>query len=656
MFVTVKFLNGFATPLTYAVPDTLQSACGIGSVVRVPLQRRSVTAVVVERHDTIEPKKFTIRPITRLEQWPSDTHFYRYCSIIAQHHALEPSELYERLAGCLREKEATVDLPIKPFTDGGTAHQLTDTQQAIVKTIINDFTAHTSKPTLLHGVTGSGKTEVYCALIAEALARGSSTLFLVPEVSLAVQFVQRIARTLGHEGIVYGFHSASTPSEKRALWHALCSGKAVVIVGVHLPVFLPITNLGLIIVDEEHETGFQEKKFPRINSKEAALIRAREYQVPIILGSATPSLTSLNNVQERGWRLCTLSERFAGAFAKIVPIDLTHHDGRQLFWISRRLEQELRACLEKKQQAILFLNRRGHSFFIQCGCCGFIPICGSCSVSLTMHQDETLHCHYCGTIREMPAICPGCRTSADRFLRKGIGTQQLVEQIQKLFPSARVARADLDTTKLKKRWLETVSAFERGDIDILVGTQTITKGYHFPGVTLVGIIWADSQLNIPAYNATEVTMQRIIQVAGRAGRAHTESTVVVQYLTNGKLFEKCGEQEYTTWSLEEMTHRKQLKYPPFVRFSLLEISGDDQLEVMKKAEQIAHLLYERIQALTVECAILGPTQPPVYKVHNSYFMHIYLKASSYTIITMLYAQIHQPTDGIYIRLIQNPLG
>lgn len=656
MFVTVRFLNGFATPLTYAVPDALHSMCTVGSVVRVPLQRRSATAVVVAQHETIESKKFTIRPITRLEQWPSDAHFYRYCSIIAQYHALEPSELYERLAGCLREKETQLDLLAKPIADSSATHQLTTAQQKIVDTITHDFDARTGRPTLLHGVTGSGKTEVYCALIEEALTRNSTTLFLVPEVSLAAQFVQRIARTLGREDIVYGFHSGSTPGEKRTLWHALCSGKPVVIVGVHLPIFLPIANLGLIIVDEEHETGFQEKKFPRINSKEAALIRAREYKIPIILGSATPSLTSLNNVHERGWRLCTLSERFAGAFAKIVPVDLTQKDRRPLFWISHRLETELRACLAKKQQAILFLNRRGHSFFMQCGCCGFIPTCGSCSVSLTVHQDETLHCHYCGTIREIPAICPGCRTSADRFLRKGIGTQQLVEHVQKLLPSARVARADLDTTKLKRRWLETVGAFERGDIDILVGTQTITKGYHFPGVTLVGIIWADSQLNIPLYNATEVTMQRIIQVAGRAGRLHTESVVVVQYLTNGKLFEKCNEQKYTAWCTEEMAHRQQLKYPPFVRFALLEISGDNQLLVMKKAEQIASLLREHAQALKVECAILGPTQPPVYKIHNNYFMQIYLKAASYSTIARLYAQINQHLNGVSARLIQNPLG
>ena len=379
-----------------------------------------------------------------------------------------------------------------------------------------------------------------------------SSLLLLPEVSLAAQFARLLKGQLPSNIPLYSFHSATSVKEKKELWQKLLHNQPVVIVGVHMPLLLPLPHLGLIIIDEEHEVGFQEKKHPKIHTKEAAFLRAQISSIPIIAGSATPSITSLYNVEHKGWHYFELKKRFAGDFPKITVVKLTEQKGRKNFWISAELDAALAQQLAKKEQTIVFLNRRGYSFFMQCKECGFIPHCVQCSVSLTLHnkahQDaqsasikgdpsnshstanrsgnsragaahlltnrstvDCLLCHYCAYTSPVPQSCSSCKAGASSLLKKGIGTQQVVTVLEKLFPQARIARADLDSTLNKKKWIQTIKDFEAGAIDILVGTQTITKGYHFPRVTLVGILWADINLSLPFYNAAEVTLQQLIR-------------------------------------------------------------------------------------------------------------------------------------------------
>ena len=339
---------------------------------------------------------------------------------------------------------------------------------------------------MFQGVTGSGKTEVYKHLIQAAISNNKSVILLLPEVSLAMRFESLLKITFP-EYALFGFHSGTSASIKKHVWNHLLQEKPCIIVGVHLPVLLPIKNVGLIIVDEEHESGYQEKKHPRIHTRDAAILRAHHYQIPIVLGSATPSFSTLWNVKQKGWNYFELKQRFSGNFPQMQIVNLHDKKARKHFWISEPLYKAMQDRLAKKEQIIIFINRRGYSFFVQCKSCGLIPTCNQCSVSLTLHNDYQLLCHYCGHIKQFEVHCFECKKDEAVFLKKGVGTEQVVTILEKLFPYAKIARADMQTTSKKKVWQETVENFAQGSIDILVGTQTVTKGYHFPGVTLVGV-------------------------------------------------------------------------------------------------------------------------------------------------------------------------
>jgi primosomal protein N' (replication factor Y) len=528
-------------------------------------------------------------------------------------------------------------------------------------------------PTLLHGVTSSGKTEIYKKLIELSIKQNKSVIVLHPEVCLSLQFTNLFREQLSCVE-TYGFHSASSIKEKRELWGKLCDSKALVICGVHLPVLLPISNLGLIIVDEEHERGFCEKKNPKLNSKELALWRASVYGIPILLGSATPSLLSLHNVNKGAWKMFSLTKRFEGDFPEVKKVVFTKESikKRKNFWISQELEGSIAHCLEKKEQAIIFINRRGYSFFVQCKGCGYVFQCPACSVSLVLHCDkrgkregnsaglrplldisgvhknknlnntgeikETLRCHYCDFCRALPKVCPECKSSRDSFLKKGLGTQQVVQILQGLFPCARIERADLDTTRKKKFWGDTVIQFTQGNIDILVGTQSITKGYHFPNVSLIGVLWGDLNLHFPLYYAAEMTLQQLIQVAGRSGRVHKGASVIVQIMRDHYIFDYVTETKYLDFCAREFLARQEVLYPPFCRLISLEIKHKESGQVEQDAQACVNLLstlcakIKKDKNNNCEIKILGPAVPLVYKVQNIEMRQIFLKAKSFSVL------------------------
>lgn len=654
MFVQVKVLKGFPKPLWYAVPAALAPRCKSGVLVRVPLRKKIITAVIERVAKNRPPFSFEFREIIDFESMPADILYLQFIKRLAHYYHIHYIVLLKRLHIFLKKTEIKQDSLYQPTKQILPHVQLTQEQQTVVEQILPNIINATYYPILLHGVTGSGKTEIYKQLIIEAIKNKKSILLLLPEVTLAVQFELLLKNQLPPEIPIYSFHSATSIVQKRLLWQSLLEQKPLLIIGVHLPILLPIANLGGIIVDEEHEIGYQEKKHPKINSKEAAILRAHQNNIPIILGSGTPSITSLHHVCNKKWNYAQLTKRFAGTFPQIEIVSLTDKKERRNFWVSTKLEQAIKQQLEKKEQTIIFLNRRGYSFFVHCKQCAFVIMCDYCSVSLTLHEQNTLVCHYCGVQMALPTQCSACKSADDPYLKKGIGTQQVVSILQKTFSSARIARADLDTTINKKKWQETIQNMQKGNIDILVGTQTITKGYHFPNVTLVGILWADLNLHFPFYNASETTLQQLIQVAGRAGRARESSKVIIQTMIDHPIYNYVTENKYQQFYEYELAKRKMLNYPPYMRFAEIELKSNNEKIIDSEAHNLTFELSRYADKYKV--IVLGPAKPPVAKIKNMHIRKIYLKASSMHAISKLYLStaLHDFTSQIFFT--PNPLN
>lgn len=645
-YIHVKLLNGFSQILTYTVPASITDDL-VGSVVKVPLKDRVTSAYVYAQVAQLKNKPaFVIKDIHSVEAFPQDPHFKIFLKQLSAYYQVEPLHFIKRIKHFVnQEEEAPLDskVAIQP-------HQkiiLTPEQQHIVNELAPTVGVNEYTPTLLHGVTGSGKTEIYKQLIATAFEKNKTIVLLLPEVSLALRFEQILKAQMPGHYPIYGFHSGTKPKEKKQLWQSLIEGKPIIIIGVHIPMLLPIANLGLIIVDEEHETGYQEKKHPKVNSKEAALMRASLYKVPIILGSATPSIISLHNAKTKGWKFFSLQNRYAGAFPEVKVVMLSNKDRRSSFWITKELQAAIANRLTKKEQVIIFLNRRGFSFFVQCKACSFVFTCSNCSVSLTLHGATQLNCHYCTHSQTLPQRCTSC--SSEQLIKKGIGTQQVVTILEQLFPTARIGRADMDVSSKKKVWKQTMDDFDSGAIDILVGTQTITKGFHFPNVTLVGILWADLNLHFPIYNAAETTLQQLIQVAGRAGRARAGAQVIVQAIMHHPVFNYLNEIDYLKFYENELAARSAIGYPPALRLVEIEVKNNDEATLDAESMQIAMQLMQLTSSDKYDARVLGPAKPPVSKIKNTYSRKIYLKSSSMAQLIELYKKIdhHKFMSAIY---------
>ncbi len=662
MIIQVRLLTGYQKPLWYKIPSDwpmgqTDSDQLIGRLVYVPLRARKEYALIEQIVENPGPMPFEIKPAFSLATFPDDDSYHTYIQRLSSYYACEPLTLYQRLHAILKYKEPKPESDSAPFNEPSKVVTLTNEQQAVVDFIKPHITAGTYVPTLLHGVTGSGKTECYKKLIEHAYAQGKTALLLLPEVTLATQFMKLLSQQLPSHIPLFSFHSATGQAEKRALWKALVENKPVCIIGVHLPIFLPISNLGCIIVDEEHEIGYQEKKHPKINSKEAALLRAQTYSIPILLGSATPSMSSLYNTHAKKWKFFELKTRFSGTFPKVKTVLLSNKEQRRThFWISNELEAALRNRLSKGEQAIIFLNRRGFSFFVQCTMCTFVCSCNTCSVSLTLHEDDSLRCHYCGFKTSLPPECSSCHASASNFLKKGLGTQQVVSILQKMFPSARIARADMDTTVNKKKWQQLTDAFTKGQLDIIVGTQTITKGYDFPGVTLVGILWADLNIHFPVYNAAEHTLQQLIQVAGRAGRHQAESEVIVQTMIEHPIFSYLCEVDYPLYYEYEMKKRSMLGYPPSKRLAEIEAKHEDRAVVVDDMEHYAARVQQFIEHHKLDMQILGPAEPPVHKINNVCSMKLYIKGADARTIAEVFKKLDVSKYSSSFYFTPNPLS
>jgi primosomal protein N' (replication factor Y) len=639
MYIHVRLLNGFKESLLYRIPEDLERpAALIGAIVCVPLAQRVEQALIIATEATAKVS-FVIKDIISFQAMPDDAHHMPFIQALANYYQTDALYYLKRMHQFIAQPDEPAELMQTTELSTSAVVNLTVEQQAVVDYLTPHITKPTYTPTVLHGVTGSGKTEVYKKLLTHTYYEGKIALLMLPEVSLALQFERLLRNQLPADLVIASFHSATTPKEKRIVWQRLRDQQPMIIIGVHVPILLPLPHLGLIIVDEEHEVGYQEKKHPKTHTKEAALMRAQMHGIPILLGSATPSISTLYNVKQRGWKFFQLKQRFAGAFPVIKQVVLPKQDHRPHFWISRELNSAIKDRLARGEQTILFLNRRGFSFFVQCKACTHIFSCNACSVSLTLHEQDTLICHYCGYRRTLPPTCPTCKTSADDFLKKGIGTQQLAAIVQKLFPSARVARADLDVSSKKKAWQQVVEQFHARELDILVGTQTITKGYDFEHVTLVGIIWADLNLHFPKFNATETTLQQLIQVAGRAGRKREHSLVIVQTMAEHHAFAYLEEISYLQFYQQEILQRQEVGYPPCKRLVEIELKYHDEATIEREARHMVHQLLARIEQMELDIQVLGPSCPPIAKIKKSYARTLYLKGTDMSLLEKIYHSI-----------------
>lgn len=540
------------------------------------------------------------------------------------------------------EKEAYRDPFANQTFEKTTALSLNAEQQVAVETILQSVQEQQSQTYLLEGITGSGKTEVYLQVIAEVLNQGKTAIMLVPEISLTPQMVQRFKSRFGEHVAV--MHSGLSQGEKYDEWRKIERGEAEVVVGARSAIFAPIENIGVIIVDEEHEASYKQEETPRYHARDLAIWRSEYHHCPVVLGSATPSLESRARAQKNVYQRLRLTQR-ANQAATLPTIDVV--DMRQevengnVSSFSMSLQEKLQERLEKNEQSVLLLNRRGYSSFVMCRDCGYVLPCPNCDISLTLHMDsKTMKCHYCGHEERIPYRCPNC--GQDKIRYYGTGTQKVEEELQTLLPDSRILRMDVDTTRRKGAHEKILRTFGEGQADILLGTQMIAKGLDFPNVTLVGVLNADTALNLPDFRSSERTFQLLTQVSGRAGRAEKPGEVIIQsFNPEHYAIQLAKAQDYEDFYTKEMYIRHRGDYPPYYFTVQITASHPEENEAAKRMFQIATKLK---QGLSPQAILLGPTPNAIMRVNNRYFYQVIIKYKQEPMLQPLLKEILTDTQ------------
>lgn len=558
--------------------------------------------------------------------------------------------------GWLVRKEVEV---YRKLDDGGYQDKkptLTDEQAAVLSHITPAVEQKENKTFLLEGVTGSGKTEVYLRAIAKALELGRTALMLVPEIALTPQMVARVKARFGQDVAV--LHSGLSAGEKYDEWRRIRRGEAQVVVGARSAVFAPLKNIGVIIIDEEHESSYKQEDTPRYHARRVALWRARYYSCPLLLGSATPSLSSRARAGRGRYELLRLTKRANASRlpqVKILDLRTAQFAGGQ-FDLTQPLLTALQERLQRHEQSILLLNRRGFSSFMLCRDCGYVLRCPNCDVSLTYHKAENqMRCHYCGYSCPVPDRCPHCQSRKLRFL--GTGTQKVQEELAKLLPQAKVLRMDVDTTRRKNSYQRILTAFGERKADILLGTQMIAKGLDFPNVTLVGVIDADTALWLPDYHASEKTFQLLTQVAGRAGRADKPGQVLIQtYNPDHYAIKLAASQDYEAFYRREMYFRHEGNYPPYYYTTLISVAAEQERMAAKTSFNIQRQLLAALHKPTI---VLGPTPAAISRVKRQYYYQILVKYKAEPQLNRLLHQIQDEAQdlgrrGVDVYIDPNP--
>lgn len=510
---------------------------------------------------------------------------------------------------------------------------------------------------LLKGVTGSGKTEVYMRIVEKTLEEGKSAIVLVPEIALTPQMIERFKGRFGSN--VALFHSKLSDGERFDEWYRVKEGKASLIIGARSAIFLPAKNLGLIIIDEEHENTYKSDQNPKYQTKEVAEYIAKLKGCKVILGSATPTIESYYRAISGEMKLVELNHRVDNKpMPKMMLVDMREElrsGNKSLF--SRRLYASMKEKLEKGEQIILFLNRRGFSTFVSCRSCGYVFHCEDCDISMTYHKNGFLVCHYCGKTKKQPNLCPKCGSKYVKFF--GAGTERVEEEVRRYFKNARILRMDVDTTRAKDSHEKIYNAFKAREADILIGTQMVSKGLDFPNVTLVGILAADMSLNLPDYRAAERSFQIITQVAGRAGRGDKEGEVIVQtYTPEHYSLQYAKKYDYENFYEKEFTIRAMMGYPPFGRILLINGSGKNEDELRKQMIYLGEKVKEKAEEFG-GLEVLGPTPCIIYRIKENYRWQIIVKGEfsakfSKSIKDILYDKANNVYNDIRVSMDINP--
>jgi len=620
-------------PFDYIVPPELRNRIKRGMRVWAPFGGRTLVGYVVGLSDKpgipisrlkqikslIDAEPIIDAPLLKLSKWLSK---YYFCSLGEAIEAAIPGGLKKGRVSVkprlLKEKspEAKEASKSPPILNSEQKAALREISDAIEKSLFHVF--------LLHGITGSGKTEVYIRAIKRVLKKDKDAILLVPEISLTPQTIERFRERFGEKVAV--LHSRLTAGQRFEEWKKIKEGKCPIVIGARSAVFAPVKKLGLLIIDEEHETTYKQEDVPRYNARDTGMARAREAGAAVILGSATPSLESFYSASKNRYKLLKLNERVEG---KILPgttiVDMREElkSRRRFSVFSRMLEEAIRERLKRKEQIILFLNRRGFSTFIHCRKCGFVFKCRRCSIALTHHSGKRkLVCHYCNYSAPYTEICPQCKSTYLGY--SGTGTQKVESETARLFPSARVERMDTDTTATRSSHHRFLFAFKKGELDILVGTQMIAKGLDFPRVTLVGVIMADTAINLPDFRAQERTFQLLTQVSGRAGRGEKKGEVIIQtFAPENYAVTASSRHDYPAFYEKEITYRRELGYPPFLHLIHLTLRGKKEERVVQTIQKLALRL--KTAAAASKAEILGPAASPIPRIRGNFRWSIVLK-------------------------------
>ncbi len=632
---------------TYSVADGLD--IGPGYRVLAPFGSRRLTGYVVATTETPPPGGKEIKQIERavdkraifdsrmldLAGWLSDMYL---CSL--------GEALATVLPGGRRE--------VEPEEMGG---ELAISKEVILSAHQRDAIEQIGRASrgvyYLHGVTGSGKTEVFLQVSRENLGRGRGVIYLVPEISLTHQVIDVFQTFLDRPVAV--LHSGLTPSQRLKMWLDLLDGTVGLVIGARSAVFAPVKNLGLIIIDEEHEGSYKSGSTPRYHARQVAMHRCRTEEAVLLMGSATPSLEAYHYMHSGKLQHFSLPERLSGGSMPAVKIQDLNGESVPL---SRPLIREIRKTHEQGRQSILFLNRRGFSYFFHCHSCGYEMKCRNCSVNLTFHkQKNSMVCHYCGYRSPPVDVCPECGSIDVGY--SGFGTERIEEEIERLFPDLTVRRVDSDSVRNKHRLKEILNEFHAGKIDILLGTQMVAKGLNFPGVKLVGIISADTGLQLPDFRAAERTFNLIVQVSGRAGRFHPDGKVVVQtYLPKNETIRLAAQGDLEAFYSKELEARKMLGFPPFTRLIRLVFRARSSAKSHSAAAGFAHVLSDHGKART-DVEILGPAECPLSVIAGNHRNHLIFRSRNFKHVHTLVRQSLQRfkiPSGVYVEVDVDPFS
>ncbi|WP_042144932.1 primosomal protein N' [Paucisalibacillus sp. EB02] len=606
--------------LQRAVQDTTIS---INYLVKSKVTKKLVSVIEPNKEQYFLEESLMDLPTNAKKQRAILSYFLQYPDPIEQNRLFQMTNGNRTVVKALIDKQLLKEYKKEVYRNPYQDHSfertypltLTNQQERALQPITEKIMNNEHDVFLVHGVTGSGKTEIYLQAIQEVLNKGKEAIVLVPEISLTPQMVKRFKGRFGNEVAV--MHSALSNGEKYDEWRKVQTKKVRVVVGARSAIFAPFENLGIIIIDEEHETTYKQEDQPRYHARDVAIKRGQYHHCPVILGSATPTLESYARAKKDVYKLATLDKRTnEKAMPDVEIVDMReelHAGNRSMFSI--KLKESMEEVIARGEQIVLLLNRRGYSTFVMCRDCGHVKQCPHCDIALTYHKrNNQLKCHYCSYEERMPLVCPECQSDSIRYF--GTGTQRVEESLNQLMPHARVIRMDVDTTRKKGSHEKLLRSFAEKEADILLGTQMIAKGLDFANVTLVGVLTADSMLHLPDFRSSEKTFQLLTQVSGRAGRHELPGKVVVQsYTPDHYSVQLASSYDFNQFFQREMQIRRTFRYPPYVYLALLTVSHSNHVKVVQITQRIVQLL---MKVVSEETIVLGPTPSPISKMKDRY--------------------------------------